>query len=428
MKKLPLPKPQWQHFVLLLTCLLSTSNICAQYYDFQSDNDGKTIYYRIDGFNVSVVSGDIKYAGDINIPQVVNHNGTNFQVTTIGENAFNGCSTLTSVGLPSTITTIESSSFYGCSALSTVNMPNSVNSIGEKAFMMCESIVSLILSNSLKELSEYVFYGCRSLQNINIPESVNTIGAHAFEHCDLKSVIIPSSVTFIGADAFCWNYHIETVTLPNSLSFIGSGAFSLSFDITTINSKIQTPFPIDDVFYSSVKEKATLYVPKGTKSAYQSTTGWNFANIVETNDGDNNGDGNSQISLVVWAKDGSKVAFALSQRPKVTFTETNLIITGEDIDANYPLDKMARFTYEMVDMTAIKDINTEKDAFRFTGESLLFPALKENSTVAVYSLNGALVFKKTVLEAGEYSFPISNLNTGVYLVSVNGLTYKIVKR
>ena len=63
-----------------------------------------------------------------------------------------------------------------------------------------------------------------------------------------------------------------------------------------------------------------------------------------------------------------------------------------------------------------------------SGESLLFPALKANSTVSVYSLNGTLVFKKTIHQNGEYAFPLSNLNAGVYMVNVNGLTYKIMKR
>ena len=179
-------------------------------------------------------------------------------------------------------------------------------------------------------------------------------------------------------------------------------------------------------FASISKAYAVNYVFKAEHNAD------NVYYTENTNDNDdvddNNGEGNSEISLVVWAKDGSKVAFALSKKPKITFTETDLQITGQNIDVTYALDDMARFTYEKVDVSAMKDIQTEKEVFRLTGESLLFPALKANSTVSVYSLNGTLIFSKTVQAAGEYSFPISNLNTGVYTVTVNGLTYKIVKR
>ena len=179
-------------------------------------------------------------------------------------------------------------------------------------------------------------------------------------------------------------------------------------------------------FASISKAYAVNYVFKAEHNAD------NVYYTENTNDNDdvddNNGEGNSEISLVVWAKDGSKVAFALSKKPKITFTETDLQITGQNIDVTYALDDMARFTYEKVDVSAMKDIQTEKEVFRLTAESLLFPALKANSTVSVYSLNGTLIFSKTVQAAGEYSFPISNLNTGVYTVTVNGLTYKIVKR
>ena len=48
--------------------------------------------------------------------------------------------------------------------------------------------------------------------------------------------------------------------------------------------------------------------------------------------------------------------------------------------------------------------------------------------MSVYSLNGSLVFKKTVYHNGEYAFPLSNLNTGIYLVNVNGIIYKIQKK
>ena len=136
----------------------------------------------------------------------------------------------------------------------------------------------------------------------------------------------------------------------------------------------------------------------------------------------------SKTQLVVWVKDGTKVAYALAEKPKVTFTETDLVITTYGVEVNYPLENMARFTYETNDESAIVNLQTEESPFKINGESLLFPALKANSTVSVYSLNGTQVFRKTIRQNGEYAFPLSNLNAGVYMVNVNGLTYKIIKR
>lgn len=132
--------------------------------------------------------------------------------------------------------------------------------------------------------------------------------------------------------------------------------------------------------------------------------------------------------LVVWAKNGTKVAYALIEKPKVTFTETDLVIIANGVEVNYALENMARLTYEKNTSSVITNLQTNEPTFMLDGESLLFPVLKANSTVSIYSANGTLVFKQTVHKTGEYSFPISNLKTGVYMVNVNGITYKIVKR
>lgn len=135
-----------------------------------------------------------------------------------------------------------------------------------------------------------------------------------------------------------------------------------------------------------------------------------------------------KTQLVVWAKDGTKVAYALAEKPKVTFTETDLVIKAKGVEVNYSLENMVCFTYESNENTAIRNLKTDEVSFKLDGESLLFPSLSASSTVSLYSLNGTLVFNKTVQTAGEYSFPLSGLNAGVYVVSINSLTYKIVKR
>ena len=131
--------------------------------------------------------------------------------------------------------------------------------------------------------------------------------------------------------------------------------------------------------------------------------------------------------LVIWAKDGTKVAYALAEKPKLTFTESELVVKTDNIEVTYDLEQMLRFTYESGSVTGMTDLRTES-TFSIQNEALVFPALSANSTVSVYSLNGSLVFKKTIRTAGEYAFPLSGLNTGVYLVNVNGITYKILKK
>lgn len=133
-------------------------------------------------------------------------------------------------------------------------------------------------------------------------------------------------------------------------------------------------------------------------------------------------------NLVVWAKDGTKVAYALAEKPKVTFTETDLVITSDGIEVHYALENMLRFTFDNSPAAGITDLMNGKMSISINEESLLFPSLKTNNTVSIYSASGMLVFRHNVQQDGVYSFPLSNLNNGVYLVNVNGLTYKIVKR
>ena len=135
-----------------------------------------------------------------------------------------------------------------------------------------------------------------------------------------------------------------------------------------------------------------------------------------------------KTQLVVWAKDGSYVAYALAEEPKVTFTDTDLVITANSVEVSYSLVNMARFTYETNENAAVKNIKTDEILFKLDSESLLFPALSANSTVQLCTLNGTLVFKKTIQSFGAYSFPLTYLNAGVYMVTVNGITYKIVKK
>lgn len=138
--------------------------------------------------------------------------------------------------------------------------------------------------------------------------------------------------------------------------------------------------------------------------------------------------GGASSVLMVWAKDGTKVAFALAEKPTVTFDAANLLISSGGVSVSYPLENMARFTYGSGEPTDIKGAEADRASFKVNGETLLFPALKANSTVSVYSLNGTLVLKKTTGADGECAIPLSGMASGVYVITVNGLSYKISKR
>ena len=144
-------------------------------------------------------------------------------ITEIGEDAFGGCSSLTSIELPSGITSIDDYLFYGCSSLESINIPDSIADIGYDVFYGCINLNSIEVDDNNEYYSsiEGVLYDkdIKTLincpggkENINIPDSVISIGARAFNGCEnLTSVILHEGITEIGEGAFwgCWNLIIN---------------------------------------------------------------------------------------------------------------------------------------------------------------------------------------------------------------------------
>ena len=203
---------------------------------------GQTLYYQItDNENhVTVVSPPIfgysNLNGEMTIPDTVTNGGIDYQVTSIGYNAFNGCTGLTSVKIPNSVTSIGDNAFYRCTGLTSVEIPNSVTSIGDNAFSECTGLKSLTIGNLVESIGYAAFAGCEGLTSLTIPNSVTSIGDQAFYRCaGLTSVKIPNSVTSIGEYAFYQCTGLTSLTIPNSVTSIGEYAFSGCTCLTTIN-------------------------------------------------------------------------------------------------------------------------------------------------------------------------------------------------
>ena len=119
----------------------------------------------------------------------------------------------TNYTIPNSVTTIGDEAFWGCKSLTSINIPNSVTTIGFWAFAVCESLTSINIPNSVTTIGNDAFGGCKSLTSINMLDGVTTIGKRAFLGCkSLSSINIPNSVTYIGNSAF-WN----CINLPSHI-------------------------------------------------------------------------------------------------------------------------------------------------------------------------------------------------------------------
>ena len=236
-------------------------------------------YIQIDGKDVveitipnSITSiGDSAFIGCSSLTSVT----IGESVTSIGSSAFNSCSSLTSVTIGESVTSIGSSAFNNCSSLTSVTIPNSVTSIGSSVFRNCSSLTSVTIGESVTSIGESAFEDCSSLTSVTIPNSVSSIGDYAFDGCSsLTSVTIGNSVTSIGYSAFRDCSSLTSVTIGNSVTSIGYYAFRDCSSLTSVTCEAVTPPTLgSDAFYR-VSISIPVYVPCGCVEAYKTASGW----------------------------------------------------------------------------------------------------------------------------------------------------------
>ncbi len=222
---------------------------------------------------------------DIIIPSTYN----NKPVTSIGEWAFDSCSSLTSVTLSFGITSIGDYAFWGCELLAKIDMSESVSFIGDLPFSGCKikeariptSIIPHVISNSLEKvvinggeaIESYAFWTCGSLKNIVISSSVTSIGESAFRNCySLESVTFEENSKLISIEslAFAYCVSLRNIILPDSLKSIAVTSFSncpyslfnIEGDVKYLASKDNKCFAVIGV---EDKSFSTYIIKEGTK-------------------------------------------------------------------------------------------------------------------------------------------------------------------
>lgn len=315
---------------------------CSSSYDGNNYVSGeieipKKIIYKNKTYTVTAIGyHTFEYCDELTSVSIPN------SITLIRSSAFGSCNSLTLISIPNSVISIEDFAFHNCIGLTTISIGNSVTSIGDGAFNGCIKLAEIAVDannqkycsingilyskdktnlirypegyktsffeipNSVTSIGNYAFYRCTGLTSVSIPNSVTSIGFDAFGHCNrLTSVSIPNSVTSIGSCAFEFCTALTSASIPNSATSIGSSAFECCTALTsvTIGNSVTsigdwafsgcenlqyihcmptTPPKYNFSFLNDTYMNATLYVPVGTRSAYEKVDPWrNFWNIEE---------------------------------------------------------------------------------------------------------------------------------------------------
>ncbi len=184
--------------------------------------------------------------------------------------------------------------------INSIVIEDGVTSISDDAFYACESLTSVTIGNSVTSIGSVAFANCTALTSITIGNSVTSIGVNAFYNCSsLTSVTIPNSVMSIENNAFCGCSNLTSVTIPNSVASIGDGAFYDCKGLTSITFERSTHPEFGKGVFNGVDKSIPIYVPFGSRAAYrEALKDFGFSNIIQPSLSLKDGDTYTQDSQV----------------------------------------------------------------------------------------------------------------------------------
>ena len=229
-------------FVTMAMLMLSFSSAWAQYVKLIAEDGTESwieiegtingtnieLYYYNDEYDWDSVIDEQSTKGSIDLNEVWSQSGgegTHYQVTSIGNYAFDGCRGLTSVIIPSCVTSIGHYAFQDCSGLTSITIPSSVTSIGWYAFSGCSGLTSITIPNSVTNIGLRAFQKCSSLQKVNIDDIAEWCRIE-FEFIDPDGEQdFSANPLYLAKHLYLNNQLISNLEIPNTVTSIKYLAF-----------------------------------------------------------------------------------------------------------------------------------------------------------------------------------------------------------
>lgn len=158
------------------------------------------------------------------------------QCAKIGAYAFNECSALKFVTLPTSVSTLGEAAFRNCTSIESITIPETCTNFAIYNFYGCTSLKSVQFNSNTTALAPYMFAYCSALTNIEIPDSVTSIGNSCFAGTALTEITVPASVTDMsGYSIFASCHSLESVTILGNVTEIGNTMFKDCENLTEVN-------------------------------------------------------------------------------------------------------------------------------------------------------------------------------------------------
>ena len=179
-------------------------------------------------------------------------------VTSIGDRAFHWCLSLSDFVIPASVTSIGDRAFEDCSSLKYISIPKSVIGLNGNPFAEWNGKLECLSPNFVyeddilfnKDKSRIISFRNQNIRSYVIPSSVTSIGDYAFSDCcSLSEIVIPSSVTSIGDSAFSFCGSLSEIVIPSSVTSIGDSAFSHCYSLSEIVIPSSVTSICDSAFY-----------------------------------------------------------------------------------------------------------------------------------------------------------------------------------
>jgi hypothetical protein len=178
---------------------------------------------------------------------------------------------VTSVTIPASVTAIGDAAF-AMSGITDINIPSGVTSIGASAFLYCENLASVTIPNGVISIGDNAFSLCASLTSITIPDSVTSIGEGAFIMSGIKNVTIGNGIASIkGVFSLC--PYLETLTIGSNVSEIDAIDFLFNPNLVavTVSASNTNYVSVDGILYNKDKTEFVIVPKKITSVSIPST-------------------------------------------------------------------------------------------------------------------------------------------------------------